>query len=211
LKDDGWTTEPFELTHDEKTDRLYGRGSTDDKGPVLGWLNVIQAHQAAGIPFPVNLLMCFEGMEENGSEGLDDLIAQEAKNFFKDVDCVCVSDNYWLGTTKPCLTYGLRGVSYFEVSVSGPAKDLHSGLFGGTVHEPMTDLIFLMNSLVKPSGEILIPGINDQVALLTATEGSLYNDLVYSMSDFHDAVGNKTEIHSEPKNTLMHRFPVILA
>jgi Cys-Gly metallodipeptidase DUG1 len=104
LKDDGWTTEPFVLTHDAKTDRLYGRGSTDDKGPVLGWLNVIQAHQQAGIDFPVNLLMCFEGMEENGSEGLDELIADEAKAFFKDADCVCISDNYWLGTTKPCLT-----------------------------------------------------------------------------------------------------------
>jgi Cys-Gly metallodipeptidase DUG1 len=104
LKDDGWTTEPFVLTHDPETDRMYGRGSTDDKGPVLGWLNVIQAHQKAGIDFPVNLLMCFEGMEENGSEGLDELIEQEAKKFFKDTDCVCISDNYWLGTTKPCLT-----------------------------------------------------------------------------------------------------------
>lgn len=104
MKDDGWTTEPFVLTHDHKTDRLYGRGSTDDKGPVLGWLNVIQAHKEAGIEFPVNLLMCFEGMEENGSEGLDELIEQEAKKFFKDADCVCISDNYWLGTTKPCLT-----------------------------------------------------------------------------------------------------------
>jgi Cys-Gly metallodipeptidase DUG1 len=104
LKDDGWTTEPFVLTHDAETDRLYGRGSSDDKGPVLGWLNVIQAHQQAGIDFPVNLLMCFEGMEENGSEGLDELIADEAKAFFKDADCVCISDNYWLGTTKPCLT-----------------------------------------------------------------------------------------------------------
>lgn len=95
------------LTHDAKTDRLYGRGSTDDKGPILGWLNVIQAHKEAGIDFPVNLLMCFEGMEENGSEGLDELIAEEAKKFFKDVDCVCISDNYWLGTTKPCLTVNL--------------------------------------------------------------------------------------------------------
>ncbi len=114
MKDDGWTTEPFVLTHDPKTDRLYGRGSTDDKGPVLGWLNVIQAHKEAGIEFPVNLLMCFEGMEENGSEGLDELIEQEAKKFFKDADCVCISDNYWLGTTKPCLT-----VYYHKIIING--------------------------------------------------------------------------------------------
>ena len=76
-KEDGWNTQPFELSVDEKG-RMYGRGSTDDKGPVLGWLNAIQAHQQAGIEFPVNLLMCFEGMEEYGSEGLDEFIAKEA-------------------------------------------------------------------------------------------------------------------------------------
>lgn len=104
-KEDGWATEPFELTIDDKG-RMYGRGSTDDKGPVLGWLNAIEAHQKAGVDFPVNLLMCFEGMEEYGSEGLDDFIKEEADKFFADTDAVCISDNYWLGTEKPCLTYG---------------------------------------------------------------------------------------------------------
>ena len=58
-------------------------------------------------------------MEESGSEGLDDLIIKEATGWFKEVDCVCISDNYWLGTNKPCLTYGLRGVSYYSLSVTG--------------------------------------------------------------------------------------------
>lgn len=129
--EDGWATEPFNLTVDQKG-RMYGRGSTDDKGPVMGWLNVIEAHQKAGVEFPVNLLCCFEGMEEYGSEGLDELIRAEGKNFFKDADAVCISDNYWLGTEKPCLTYGLRGCNYYSVTVSGPGQDLHSGVFGGT-------------------------------------------------------------------------------
>jgi len=133
-KSDGWNTEPFVLSHDKSTGRLYGRGSTDDKGPVLGWLNVIEAHQKTNTEFPVNLKMCFEGMEESGSDGLDELIIKESETFLKDVDAVCISDNYWLGTTKPCLTYGLRGLSYFKVSISGPAQDLHSGVFGGTVY-----------------------------------------------------------------------------
>ena len=89
------------------------------KGPVLGWLNVIDAHTKANIDFPVNLVMCFEGMEENGSEGLDEFIEAEKDKYFKGVDCVCISDNYWLGESKPCLTYGLRGVSYFKVAISG--------------------------------------------------------------------------------------------
>lgn len=90
--EDGWSNDPWTLTIDEKG-RMFGRGSTDDKGPVLGWINAIEAHQKAGVEFPVNLLMCFEGMEEYGSEGLDDVIVDEAKKFFKDADAVCISDN----------------------------------------------------------------------------------------------------------------------
>jgi Cys-Gly metallodipeptidase DUG1 len=67
---------------------------------------------------------------ESGSEGLDDMIMKEADKYFKGVDCVCICDNYWLGTNKPCLTYGLRGVSYYKIEVKGPGKDLHSGVFG---------------------------------------------------------------------------------
>ncbi|KAK7683620.1 hypothetical protein QCA50_013458 [Cerrena zonata] len=78
-KGDGWNTEPFELYVDEKSKKLYGRGSTDDKGPILGWLNVLEAHHTLNTPLPVNMVFCFEGMEESGSEGLDDLIASEAK------------------------------------------------------------------------------------------------------------------------------------
>ncbi|CAH1763722.1 16021_t:CDS:2 [Entrophospora sp. SA101] len=166
LIEDGWDSDPWKLTTDSNG-RMVGRGSSDDKGPIIGWLNAIEAHQKAGIEFPVNLKICFEGMEESGSENLDELIAKEAKRYFKDVDAVCISDNYWLGVTKPCLTYGLRGICYFELIVSGPGRDLHSGVFGGTVYEPMTDLVYLLSKLVKPNGEILIPGILDDVAALT--------------------------------------------
>lgn len=74
------------------------------------------------------------------------------------------SDNYWLNTRTPALTYGLRGISYYKVTISGPARDLHSGVFGRMVHEPMTDLIALMSKLVDPRGNILIPGVDEMVA-----------------------------------------------
>lgn len=114
------------LTVDQKTGRLIGRGSTDDKGPLLGWINVLEAHVKQGIDLPVNLKFCFEGMEESGSEGLDDLIESEVGpgKFFDGVDCLCIvsishnlsmavdlflpqSDNYWLNNRTPCITYGL--------------------------------------------------------------------------------------------------------
>jgi Cys-Gly metallodipeptidase DUG1 len=204
-KSDGWATEPFELSIDS-TGRMFGRGSTDDKGPVLGWLNAIEAHQKAGVDFPVNLLMCFEGMEEYGSEGLDDLIIEEAKKFFADAEAVCISDNYWLGTEKPCLTYGLRGCNYYSIEVSGPGQDLHSGVFGGTAQEPMTDLVRLLGSLVDTNGKILIDGIMDQVAPVTADEDSLYDNIAFTMETLHDSLGSKTTIFEDKKSTLMGRW-----
>lgn len=117
----------------ERDGKLYGRGSTDDKGPVLDWINAIEAYQELKQDIPINLKFCFEGMEESGSEGLDDELARRKDTFLKDVDYVCISDNYWLGTEKPCITYGLRGICYFFIEVESSTKDLHSGVFGGSV------------------------------------------------------------------------------
>ncbi|KAI7626955.1 CNDP dipeptidase [Hortaea werneckii] len=204
---DGWNTEPFKLTEDSKG-RMYGRGSTDDKGPVLGWVNVIEAHQKAGVEFPVNLLMCFEGMEEYGSEGLDDFIMAECKpgKFFADADACCISDNYWLGTEKPCLTYGLRGCSYYSIEISGPGQDLHSGVYGGTAQEPMTDLVRVMGSLVDTNGKIQIPGLYDLVAPLTDEEKSLYKDIAFTMDNLYESIGSQTGIFSDKESTLMGRW-----
>lgn len=204
-KENGWDTEPFTLTVKEDG-RMLGRGATDDKGPVLGWLNAIEAHQKAGIEFPVNLLMCFEGMEEYGSDGLDDLINAEAKKYFADTDAVCISDNYWLGTEKPCLTYGLRGCNYYSVEVSGPGADLHSGVFGGTAQEPMTDLVRILGSLVDTNGKIQIPGIAEQVAPITADEDGLYDNISFTMENLHESLGSTTTIFEDKKPTLMARW-----
>ncbi|GAA6042108.1 hypothetical protein JCM8097_003112 [Rhodosporidiobolus ruineniae] len=206
LLSDGWTYDPFTLTEEKETGRLYGRGSTDDKGPILGWLNVIEAHQKTGTELPVNLKFCFEGMEESGSEGLEELVVKEAQGEYKDVDAVCISDNYWLGTTSPCLTYGLRGLAYFSVHISGPAADLHSGVFGNVVHEPMTDLFALFSKLVTPQGEILIPGIQEKVAPLEEKERKLYEAIDIQVSDFEAALGSKTTISTDKVRCLTGRM-----
>lgn len=114
--------------------------------------------------------LCQEAMEEKGPAqfssplSLAPLIltacsppahrAQRHPRFLKDVDCFCISDNYWLGTTKPCITYGLRGITYFYLTVEGTTKDLHSGVFGGTVHEPMIDCVRNVEQA------LLLPGVN---------------------------------------------------
>ncbi|KAL9611577.1 MAG: hypothetical protein Q9167_003796 [Letrouitia subvulpina] len=207
LKEDGWNTDPFTLSIDDQG-RMYGRGSTDDKGPVLGWLNVLQAHRDAGIELPVNLLMCFEGMEEYGSEGLEEFIQQESKKggWFEEADAVCISDNYWLGTEKPCLTYGLRGCNYYSVEIRGPGQDLHSGVLGGSAQEPMTDLVRVLSTLVDTEGKIKIPGINEMVAPVTEEEKGIYGKISYTMENLYESIGSQTSIHDDKERTLMARW-----
>lgn len=201
---DGWHSKPFKLT--VHGDKLIGRGSSDDKGPVCGWLNVLEAHRAVGVEIPVNIVFCFEGMEESGSVNLDELIEKEADGYFKGVDAVCISDNYWLGTKYPVVTYGVRGVSYYEVTVEGPKADLHSGLFGGIVYEPLTDLTHVLASLVSPQGEIKIKGLADMVAPLEPREDKLYDTLHFSLEELEENVGSKTVIQDNVKSAMQARW-----
>ncbi|KAF5308310.1 hypothetical protein FQR65_LT06304 [Abscondita terminalis] len=205
LIEDGWDTKPFVLT--EKNDKLYGRGSSDDKGPVLCWLHAIEAYQALNIDIPVNIKFVFEAMEESGSEGLEELLLKEKESFLKDIDYVCISDNYWLGTEKPCITYGLRGICYFYVEVTCAASDLHSGIYGGSVHEAMADLIYLLNTLVDSECRILIPGINDDVCKLATDEEKLYEKIHFDINQFRNGIGAPQLAHNEEKvKILMHRW-----
>lgn len=189
-------------------DHAFPRSLLTAQGPIIGWINMLEAHRQAGVELPVNLKFVFEGMEESGSVGLDELIAHEhAKgSFFKGVDACCISDNYWLGTKKPCLTHGLRGVAYFKLHISGPAADLHSGLFGGVVHEPMTDLFTIMSKLVTPQGEILIPGIKELVTPLTDEEFKRYQVMDFTVADMEGATGSKTTIADDKEKILMSRM-----
>ena len=218
-EEDGWDTDPWTLT--EVNNKLYGRGSTDDKGPALSWLWVIWLYtKCLKRTLPVNVKLLFEGMEEYGSEGLFELIKHESSRdngggFLTDVDFFCISDNYWLGRTKPCITYGLRGVAYFEIAiVDGLGKDLHSGVLGGTVHEPLNDLIAIMATLVSPTdGTILIDGINDTIRPVTEEEESLYETLDFNLEEYmeENQIICRTLLHKTKKDVLMGRwrFPTL--
>uniref|UniRef100_H2ZQD6 Peptidase M20 dimerisation domain-containing protein n=1 Tax=Ciona savignyi TaxID=51511 RepID=H2ZQD6_CIOSA len=159
-----------------------------------------------GLYIPVNLKFCFEGMEESGSEGLDDLIMAQKDKFFSDVDYVCISDNYWLGKKKPCITYGLRGICYFFCEVQCSTKDLHSGVFGGSVHEAMGDLIAVMSSLVDKKGKILIPGVCDAVLPVTKDELLTYDPIDFDLEEYKKDVGVDGLLHPTKRDILMHRW-----
>ena len=207
--EDGWDTEPFQCVL--KGDRLYGRGTTDDKGPLVCWVAVFAAHQELGIPLPVNIKGVFEGMEEYGSIGLPDFLAKESRagGFLADVQRTYICDNYWLGTNTPCLTYGLRGIAYYSVEVTMGTKDLHSGLHGGVVHEAMWDLTTILSKLVDPAtGKINVPGVSDQVRTLTDEERKLYDPIDFSLADYAKDVGfdHQQFIGSTKQRVLMNRW-----
>ena len=205
-KEDGWDYECFALTNTRG--KLYGRGSTDDKGPVLAWLHAIEAFQQCGKDLPVNLKFCFEGMEESGSIGLDPLLrSRQNTDFLKKVDFVCISDSYWLGKQRPCITYGLRGNCYFFVEVEGATMDLHSGVFGGAIHQPMSDLIYLLDTLVDSKDNILIEGIYDAVEPVTEEELNLYKDIAFDPNEFRKDIGVSKLLYDQDKvKTLMGRW-----
>ncbi|NXG36213.1 CNDP1 dipeptidase, partial [Dromaius novaehollandiae] len=114
-KDDGWKTDPYTLT--EINGNLYGRGATDNKGPVLAWIYAVETFKALKLAMPVNFKFVIEGMEEAGSLGLEELLEEEKRCFFADVDYIVISDNVWLSNRKPALTYGTRGNACFFVEV----------------------------------------------------------------------------------------------
>jgi len=202
--EDGWDSEPFVL--EERDGKLYGRGSTDDKGPVLGWINAIEAYQKNNMELPVNLKFCFEGMEESGSEGLEQTVLGRTDFFGKEVDYVCISDNYWLGKEKPCLTYGLRGICYFFLKIKCANADLHSGVFGGAIPEAMTHLVGLMSKLVDINGKILVPGIYDSVDPVTDDERASYKTIDFDMEAYRKDVGCNSLLKSDKDELLMNRW-----
>ncbi|KFP88521.1 Beta-Ala-His dipeptidase, partial [Apaloderma vittatum] len=206
-KEDGWKTDPYTLT--EINGNLYGRGATDNKGPVLAWINAVETFRALKLAMPVNFKFVIEGMEEAGSLGLEKLLEEENQCFFSDVDYIVISDNLWLSNKKPALTYGSRGNACFFVEVECGDKDLHSGTFGGIIHEPMMDLIALLDSLVDPTGRIQIPGIYDSIADLTEEERKLYESIEFDLEEHKKNSGVKKFLYGTKEEILLHlwRYP----
>ncbi|XP_062836668.1 beta-Ala-His dipeptidase isoform X3 [Anolis carolinensis] len=201
---DGWKTSPYNLT--EIDGNLFGRGTTDDKGPVLAWINAVKTFKALNIEIPVNIKFLIEGMEEAGSIGLEELVEKEKEHFFSDVNYIVISDNIWLSTTKPALTYGTRGNACFSVQVECGEKDLHSGSVGGIVHEAMSDLIALLDSLVNSCGHILVPGIYDDVAPLTEEEKKQYELIEFDLKEYKASIGVKEIIYDTKVKRYLERI-----
>ncbi|MEI6290565.1 MAG: dipeptidase [Chloroflexota bacterium] len=153
-----WDSGPFDPT--VKEDYLFGRGTSDMKGQVMAVLSALEAINSTG-SYPVNLKFMFEGEEEIGSPSLEKWIIDNRKLLKADI---CLNtDAGMIGKDAPTLTYGLRGLVYFELHVTGPDHDLHSGLAGGMVHNPAQALAELISKMHDETGRISLPGFYDSV------------------------------------------------
>jgi len=160
-----WETGPFEP--EVRDDLLYGRGSSDMKGQVLSTFHAIESVMKSG-ELPVNLKFLIEGEEEIGSKNLEAFLKKHAEKFKADVSLN--PDAGMMGEDMPTITYGLRGLAYMEVHVWGPKADLHSGLYGGAVHNPAQVLAELIAKMHDEKGRVTLPGFYDTVRPLSEQE-----------------------------------------
>jgi len=147
---DLWKTPPFEATI--RGENLYARGASDDKGQIFIHLKAIEAFLTNGGSLPVNIKIIFEGEEEIGSENLAKFVSGHKEMLQADV--IVISDSGMFAKGVPSVTYALRGLAYMEVEVTGPNGDLHSGSFGGSVHNPIQALTEMIASLHDKNGHM---------------------------------------------------------
>jgi acetylornithine deacetylase/succinyl-diaminopimelate desuccinylase-like protein len=201
---DEWISPPFEPT--KRNGNIYARGATDDKGQMLTHLFAAGAWLKTRGKLPVQLKFAIEGEEEVGSKGINDYLASPAAKHKLKCDIIVISDCSQYGPGQPAITYGLRGIAFFELRVTGPKQDLHSGTFGGAVTNPINTICKLLASLIDERGRVQVPGFYDAVAPLAERERQQIASLPFTDVAFMKQVGVKALAGEEGFTTLERRW-----
>ena len=174
-----WDSPPFEPTIKNK--KIYARGACDDKGQMYMHLKAYEALQnTSKINF--NIKFMIEGEEECGSDSLEEFVSKNKEKLSADV--IVISDTSIINNDNPSITVGLRGLSYMEVELTGPNRDLHSGTYGGAVNNPINQLCEMIASLKDKNGIIQIPGFYDKVVNYGEEERDVINKVPFDLSEF---------------------------
>ena len=197
-----WTCDPFGA--EERDGYLLGRGSSDNKGPCFAHLKAAQALGASGGELPVNLVMLIEGEEECGSRALSQFVDRGGLEEFGPIRSIVISDTSMYGPDRPSLTLGLRGILFFQMTVHGPKQDVHSGLFGGTIHNPNQLLVRALATLHDAEGRVQVPGFYDQVQPLSRREKTFYDALEVDEAAYCRNLGVKG-LTGEPGYSVLER------
>ena len=174
-----WDSPPFEPVI--KNEKIYARGSADDKGQMYMHVKAFEAMMKFDA-LPCNVKFLIEGEEEAGSDNLDIFVNDNKEKLSADV--VLISDTGIISVDTPSITVGLRGMSYLEVELTGPNRDLHSGIYGGAVANPINVLCQMIASLKDEKNRVTIPGFYDKVAELSKEERETLNKAPFSLDDY---------------------------
>ncbi|HTL18830.1 MAG TPA: dipeptidase [Patescibacteria group bacterium] len=180
-----WKTPPFEPRIQGRS--LFGRGATDNKGQHLAHLNAVEAYLKTGVELPCDLTFVIEGEEEVGSKSLGAFLRENRSALA--CDAVVISDTGMPGPGCPALTYALRGIAALEITLRGPSRDLHSGIFGGTVDNPAMALCQLLAQLRDKNGRVAIPGFYDDVQPISAYERKQFKRFPVTDKEYQRLLG----------------------
>lgn len=198
-----WTTPPFEPDVRDGADgpAVFARGACDDKGQIMCFLEALRAivQEQGKLPCPITVLI--EGEEEIGSEHLPDFV-QQHRDLLQADTCIVCDTSMWDSHT-PAITYALRGLVYFDVKLHGPRRDLHSGVYGGTLANPATVLARVLGRLHDDDYRITIPNFYDDVEPVNPEEFEQWSRLGFKEEDFVGSVGS--EMHGEAGYTTLER------
>ncbi len=173
-----WDNDPFEPVI--KDGKIYARGADDNKGQNLIHIKGVEAYLKVHGELPVNVKFLIEGEEEAGGESIEKFIKDKKNKKLLKCDAVLISDTSMYAPNIPTITYGLRGLAYLEVHVTGPNRDLHSGSFGGAINNPANELARMIAKLHDKRNRITIPGFYDDVLKLTKKEKENFASLKFS-------------------------------
>lgn len=178
-----WKSDPFEPS--VRDGRLYARGADDDKGQAMIQVKAFEYINSMN-ELRCNVKFIFEGEEEIGSPSLESF-CKKHKDLLK-CDTILVSDTSMIGKNTPSLTTGLRGLAYWEIEVTGPNRDLHSGHFGGAVMNPINALCKILSQVVDDHGRITIPGFYDKVLPVPEAEREMIRQIPFNLEDYKKAI-----------------------
>ncbi|MCF8260880.1 MAG: dipeptidase [Melioribacteraceae bacterium] len=196
-----WKSDPFEP--EIRDGKIYARGANDNKGQHFAHVKAVESlFKVNGKP-PVNIKFVIEGEEEIGSENLE-IFLNEKKDLLK-CDAVMVSDTSMHAPKTPTISYGLRGLCYMEVQITGPNRDLHSGSFGGSVANPINELSKLITKLVDENGKVTIPNFYKDVIELSDAEREQYKTIKFSEKAYAKDLGVK-ELQGEGGYSTLERL-----
>lgn len=200
-----WDEDPFKpyikKTKIHPEGAIFARGACDDKGQMFMHIKALEImmHQNN---LPCNVKFMIEGEEEVGSDNLELFVKNNKEKLANDI--ILVSDTGMISKTIPSITTGLRGLSYMEVELTGPNRDLHSGHYGGTVANPINILSKMINSLHDSNNKITIPGFYDNVIEMSSDERKELNKAPFNINEFKESIGLKLE-HGEVGYTTSER------